>query len=531
MSNKKMRYFLYARKSSESEDRQIASIQSQIDELKRLSEEQDLQIISILKEEKSAKAPGRPVFNKMIEDLNNGLANGIICWKLDRLARNPVDGGTINWMLQQNIIKRIQTYQRGYYPQDNTLMMSLEFGMANQFVLDLSENTKRGLRNKAEQGWIPHKPPVGYLTNKYNLPDKPPIYKDEEKFYIVKKLWGILLNERCSLDSLYETAIELKLNTESNRIIQRSTFYELFRNPFYYGSFKWKGELYPGKHEPMITKEDFDLAQSIIDGRVRPVKRNHVFLYTNLIRCADCGASITAEKKIKHQKNGNIHKYTYYHCTKRVDLKCKQKSIREEDLEKQIFSILERIEIPDSFHQWAMKHLKEEHKKEQTDRDEIIDSYQKSFKRCVAKIDNLLNMRLNEEISFDEYVIKKEELLKDKRKYEELISDSSKRVETWLDRAETLFSFAETAKNRFENGSFETKRQILSSLGSNLLLEDKKLMISPDNNLAILKSLAPEVRELHARLEPIKTQSSQGSWEEKYTQNEKMVGWTRLEPV
>jgi len=99
MSNKKMRYFLYARKSSESEDRQIASIQSQIDELKRLSEEQDLQIISILKEEKSAKAPGRPVFNKMIEDLNNGLANGIICWKLDRLARNPVDGGTINWML------------------------------------------------------------------------------------------------------------------------------------------------------------------------------------------------------------------------------------------------------------------------------------------------------------------------------------------------------------------------------------------------------------------------------------------------
>jgi hypothetical protein len=281
----------------------------------------------------------------------------------------------------------------------------------------------------------------------------------------------------------------------------------------------------------MITKEDFDLAQSIIDGRVRPVKRNHVFLYTNLIRCADCGASITAEKKIKHQKNGNIHKYTYYRCTKRVDLKCKQKSIREEDLEKQIFSILERIEIPDSFHQWAMKHLKEEHKKEQTDRDEIIDSYQKSFKRCVAKIDNLLNMRLNEEISFDEYVIKKEELLKDKRKYEELISDSSKRVETWLDRAETLFSFAETAKNRFENGSFETKRQILSSLGSNLLLEDKKLMISADINLAILKSLAPEVRELHARLEPIKTQSSQGSWEEKYTQNEKMVGWTRLEPV
>ena len=131
-------------------------------------------------------------------------------------------------------------------------------------------------------------------------------------------------------------------------------------------------------------------------------------------------------------------------------------------------------------------------------------------------------MRLNEEISVDEYVIKKEELLKDKRKYEELISDSSKRVETWLDRAETLFSFAETAKNRFENGSFETKRQILCSLGSNLFLEDKKLIISADNNLAILKSLAPEVRELHSRLEPIKSQSSQEVWEEIYAQDEKV---------
>ena len=93
-----IKYFLYARKSSEGEDRQVASVSSQIEELKDLAERQGLDILDILTEEKSAKAPGRPVFNRMMEDIQNGKAQGIICWKLDRLARNPVDGGQIGWL-------------------------------------------------------------------------------------------------------------------------------------------------------------------------------------------------------------------------------------------------------------------------------------------------------------------------------------------------------------------------------------------------------------------------------------------------
>ena len=191
-----IKYFIYARKSSESEDKQVASVSSQIKELKDLAKQRNLNILEILTEEKSAKAPGRPVFNRMMEDIQQGKAQGIICWKLDRLARNPVDGGQIGWLLQQSIIKHIQTYQREYFPTDNVLMMNLEFGMANQFVLDLSVNTKRGLKNKAEEGWLPSKSPLGYLNNKYNLPDLSPIYNDQERFSLMRQLWDILIEKQ-----------------------------------------------------------------------------------------------------------------------------------------------------------------------------------------------------------------------------------------------------------------------------------------------------------------------------------------------
>ena len=130
----KIKYFLYARKSSESEDRQVESISSQVDVLKKLAEERNLEIVDVLTEAKSAKAPGRPVFNKMLERIGKEEADGIICWKTDRLFRNPVDFGTISWMLQNSIIKHIQCSDRSYYPEDNVLLMSVEQGMANQFI-------------------------------------------------------------------------------------------------------------------------------------------------------------------------------------------------------------------------------------------------------------------------------------------------------------------------------------------------------------------------------------------------------------
>lgn len=244
----------------------------------------------------------------MIQHIKDGRANKIICWKLDRLARNPIDGGTINWMLQQNEILHIQTYQKGYQPEDNTIMMSLEFGMANQLILDLSSNTKRGLKNKVEQGWFPHKPPAGYLTNKHKLPNLPPIYEDEENFLILKKLWQKLLQDKCSLENLYGTAVQLGLKTNRANIIKRSSFYDIFRNPFYYGTFRWKGELYEGKHKAMITKQDFKLAQTILDGRTNLLRKNINLLIPILSAVENAGHRLQQKRRSSIRKMAtNIH--------------------------------------------------------------------------------------------------------------------------------------------------------------------------------------------------------------------------------
>src|SRR3989344_893903 len=160
-----MRYFLYARKSTDTEDKQVMSIEGQLAELQALAKTEQLNVVEVFVEKRSAKIPGRPVFNEMMNRIQKGEAQGILCWKIDRLARNPVDGGQIQWLLQNNVITHIQTHDRLYRSADNVLMMSVEFGMANQYIRDLSVNVTRGLRQKARLGIYPSTAPLGYLND------------------------------------------------------------------------------------------------------------------------------------------------------------------------------------------------------------------------------------------------------------------------------------------------------------------------------------------------------------------------------
>jgi fructose/tagatose bisphosphate aldolase len=140
-----------------------------------------------------------------------------------------------------------------------------------------------------------------------------------------------------------------------------------------------------------------------------------------MMKCADCGAAITAELKFKKLANGDTKTYVYYHCTKRINPACTQGSIEEKELKKQIIAEMNKIEIPTEFHAFAMKWWKSENEKEVETRNVIVEAQQKAYKACLAKIDGLTDMRAGGEINSDEFIRRREPLLTEKKPFRETL--------------------------------------------------------------------------------------------------------------
>ena len=164
-----MKYILYARKSSEDKGKQVLSLESQVSVMKKLAADLGLNIIKEFAESRSAKEPdNRPDFTKMIEMIEKGEADGIVCWHWNRLSRNPIESAKVQWLLQKEVIKEIQTSERKYLPEDNALILNVESGMANQYIRDLRNAVKRGIKTKLEKGGYPNYAKMGYINDKEN---------------------------------------------------------------------------------------------------------------------------------------------------------------------------------------------------------------------------------------------------------------------------------------------------------------------------------------------------------------------------
>ncbi len=518
--NSNLKYFLYARKSSEAEDRQMASIDSQLDELRKISKTDGLDVIEEFTEAKSAKEPGRPVFNAMLERIKKGEAQGIICWKINRLSRNPIDGGNVQWLLQNGSLQHIRTHDRSYYPTDNVLMMSVELGIANQFVRDLSTDTKRGLKAKAEKGWLPGRAPVGYLNTRYKEKGSRDIIKDPERFPIIKKIWELFVTGDYSIQKLWGIAtVDFGLVMIGGRSISLSKMYEIFNNPFYYGEFDYKGMRYKGKHEPMISETDFWRAQEIMGNKHKARPHNKTFAFTGLMRCGECGGTITAETKVKRPKNGKIHEYTYYRCTKKKHPECSQGCLEEKELTKQLIKEIESLEIPPEFHKWAIEMVRAEYATDAETRNIILANNQKAYGECTAKLDKLIDMRAAEEITREEYDTKKLALMKEKARISELINDTDGSIEKQIANAEEALDFARDARKKLTNGLLEEKRSVLAHFGSNPVILNKKVFIDIEKPLLKIREAASEAKRITERLEPIESVEKQKDLEQMYALN------------
>jgi site-specific DNA recombinase len=537
-------YFIYCRKSSEAEDRQVLSIESQTRELKEVAAKLNLPVAEILTESKSAKEPGRPIFNLMMQRLYRGEAAGIICWKLDRLARNPVDGGSIIWAIKQNGIKVLTPAQSYAREDDNIILMYIEFGMAQKYVDDLSKNVKRGLKTKIEKGWYPGVAPVGYLNNTVKLSGENNLITDPERFPLIRRMWDLMLTGRYTPPRIREIANnEWGFRTRPTRKMGgkplcRSAIYQIFTKPFYSGYFEYprgSGKWYQGKHEPMVTQAEYDHVQVLLGRKGNPRPKAHLeFAFTGLIRCGECASMVTAEEKrqlicshcrfkfayrnrdscprcktpIEKMTGPVFLHYTYYHCTKTRDPRCVQGSVSGDELDRQIDGYLSRIQISERFKEWALKYLHELHEQESASRNDIIQTQQKTYSECLGRIDNLVKLKTSPSntegslLSDEEYGRQRIQLLMEKAALEELLRDAGHRVVQWLRLSEQTFEFACAARKRFAKGDAGTKKEILLAIGSNVTLKDKTLRIKARKPFFILEKSLLAGEQQNEPIEP-----------------------------
>ena len=482
------RYFTYCRKSTEDEDHQILSIESQRQELRRYAEKESLTIVEVIEEARSAKSPGRRVFNEMLKRIERGEADGILAWHPDRLARNALDGGQIIHYLDTGKLMnlRFPTYTFENSSQGK-FMLAIMFGQSKYYVDSLSENVRRGNRTKRERGWLPGRAPIGYVNARSEIGEKI-ILPDPERFNLLRHLWELLLSGGYSVPQLHALATDqLGLRTPKKKRmggspLSVSGLYRVFSNPFYAGQILYQNQWYPGRHETMITVEQFERAQVLL-GRVSSVRpKTHAFAYTGMMRCGRCQGAITAEEKV----NRHGSHYVYYHCThKKRDIVCREKSIEEDQLQRQISAYLERIYLDRSEVDKVFAIIDEEQRKDRHAGGNIKNAVERALETSLRNSDNLTKLRYRELIADEEFIRQRAELSQEQAKLHQRLQQL--KTEHWIEPSQKLFLFSNRALFWLTHGSISEKRLILATTGSNPTLIAKNLSIDARNPFLILQ--------------------------------------------
>jgi len=555
-----MKYIRYRRKSSEQEERQALSIESQKIELERKFP--DLEIMADFEESKSAFTPDqRPKFKLMIEMIKSGKADGIITWHPDRLSRNEVEAAQITYLTRKGIIKDLK-FCSYYFDNSPEGIMMLQSALSHSQYSSskLSVDVKRGLGTKADKGWLPSGAKPGYMNDKFAEKGNKTIQKDPIRFPLIRKAWDLMLTGAYTPPQILR-----KLNDEwgyrtpkhrkiGGKPMSRSMIYKVFTDTFYYGEFEYplgSGIFHEGKHEPMISREEFERVQQLLGRKGRPRPKTKSFTYTGLFTCGECGASITAEEKfqiicpicktkfasqnkvccpncktpIEKMVKPTLLHYIYYHCTKRKKKKCFQKSVKVDDLERQVDTILSSIQISERFKNWAVKYINELNDNEVKDRNTILESLQEAYNDCIKRIDNLLKFKISPQnsdgslLSDEEFKNQKETLIAEKKTISEKLNITDERINKWTERAEKAFNLACYARYWFFNGDPETRKEILIDIGSNLVINNKFVLVDLEKPIKYIKEAKDEVPEISPMFEPEKSGYTTAQLEAYYSQN------------
>jgi len=470
-----MKYFIYCRKSSEDEDRQMLSIDGQLSELNAIAREGGYPVVETFTESKSAKGPGRPVFNEMLARIDRGEANAILTWKLDRIARNFDDGGKVIGMLQRGQIQEIRTFEKTYLPTDNVLMIAVELGMANQYVRDLSVNIQRGIRERVRRGIFYGKAPLGYFnepklrTIEPHPTNYPKLKRILERFATGKHSMTAILNEM--------TRVGL-VGGQCGRRLCLSSVGHLLENPFYYGAFHHKGVLHQGSHVPMVSKKTWDDIQlaRIAVSKPRKGRGDKGLMFLNFATCGSCGHCITGERHTK--KSGR--RYYYYRCThKNKKRGCVSSTfVRQESVAEEVKRNAQLLTIPDEWKERFLAKLEvwetenSVAKKSQTERLKV------ELTRIKSKIERLNTGFTDGSIDLAEFKELKNPLIPQKVELEGKINALEKTQTNRVEPVRKWILEANSLGKQVSEENFGEMKSFLQKVGLNRIFRDQTLTVS-----------------------------------------------------
>ena len=508
-------YFLYVRKSSESEEKQVMSIEAQIVELEQYAKREGYKITERFIESKSAKTPGRIEFNKMIEKIYASKEPvGIIAWHPDRLARNSVDGGQIVYLIdiQKVVALKFPTFWFEPTPQ-GLFMLQVAFGQSKYYSDNLSENIKRGIRHKLRRGeWIA-KAPIGYVNN----PKTRNIDVDPVGSKIVHKLFSDFAKGKESVSTICLRLSDYGILNKKGNLWHKSAVYWLLTNPIYTGVIKYKDEIFEGTFEPIISTQLFESVQKRLkqNSRPRKSKYKHDFVFTELLKCGECGCAITAQ-----YGKGNGGTYRYYRCTKRK-IKCSQGYMREEIVLKQMQEQILKVSMPE---EWSPVVFAQMTKWENEERKGMQITAQKiefSLSETQMKLDKLVNGFLDGIIERPIYLQKKEELIKLKMSLELKQKTLAKTGNFWF---EPMREFLETCQSAGEislSTNLQEIKSFIERVGTNRIIKDKNVELEFHQPFSLLLE--------HKRLSEVELKKEKGGKNKgEVTKNATSPVWWRI---
>ena len=459
------KYFIYCRKSSEDEERQVLSIEAQLAELREFAKQQNLFVVKEYTECKTAKEPGRIVFNGMLGEIEKGTAEGILAWNPDRLARNSIDGGRVIYLVDTGKITTLKFPTFWFEPTpQGKFMLSVAFGQAKYYTDNLRENILRGIRQKIRRGELSAKAPIGYI----NEPRLRTIVPDKATFRKVKEVLELFGTGQYTLTAIARKMFSLGLvGQKTGAPPHLSSVEHMLTNPFYYGHFRYRGEVHPGSHKPMIAKKLFDQIQTALveRGKGRKKRGKKGFEFLGFATCGECGYAITAERKIK--KSGLV--YHYYHCTfKSRTRTCSQRVfLREEEFARQVQGMVKSVSLSDTWRDRYLERLDSESRESRQVSDTFAQNLRLEISAIKAKLDRLTDAYLAEALDLSDYQERKNALLSEKKTQEEKLAEFERTGNQWLELMRTWILEANQAENLVKQENLPAMRDFLVRFGSN----------------------------------------------------------------